>query len=122
MVNVDSRLYERHPDWTIEIPGHAHSEGRNQRILDLTQTSVQDFIIAKMSEVFSSADISYVKWDMNRTFTDYYSRALPADDRGGGASLCDGPVSLYEGADREIFLRFYSKGVLREVTGLTLES
>ena len=82
MVNVDSRLYERHPDWTIEIPGHAHSEGRNQRILDLTQTSVQDFIIAKMSEVFSSADISYVKWDMNRTFTDYYSRALPAGRQG----------------------------------------
>ena len=43
MVNVDSRLYERHPDWTIEIPGHAHSEGRNQRILDLTQTSVRGF-------------------------------------------------------------------------------
>lgn len=79
MVNVDSRLYQRHPDWALDIPGRPHSEGRNQRILDLTQKEVQDFIIAKMSEVFSSAEISYVKWDMNRTFTDYFSRALPPE-------------------------------------------
>lgn len=79
MVNVDSRFYQRHPDWVLDIPGKPHSEGRNQRILDLTRTEVQDFVIAKMSEVFSSAEISYVKWDMNRTFTDYFSRALPPE-------------------------------------------
>lgn len=82
MVSVKSRLYEAHPDWTIEIPGKPHSEGRNQRILDLTRTEVQDYIIEAMSKVFSSADISYVKWDMNRTFTDYYSKALPAQRQG----------------------------------------
>ncbi len=82
MVNVKSRLYEMHPDWTVEIPGMPHSEGRNQRILDLTRTEVQDFIIEKMSGVFSSADISYVKWDMNRTFTDYFSCALPPERQG----------------------------------------
>lgn len=82
MVNVDSRLYEKHPEWTLEIPGKPHAEGRNQRILDLTRTEVQDFVIEKMSEVFSSAEISYVKWDMNRTFSDYFSGALPADQQG----------------------------------------
>lgn len=82
MISVKSRLYEAHPDWAIEIPGKPHSEGRNQRILDLTNVEVQDFIIEKMSEVFSSANISYVKWDMNRTFTDYYSAKLPADRQG----------------------------------------
>ncbi len=82
MVNVQSRLYEQHPEWVMDIPGKPHAEGRNQRILDLTRQDVQDFIIEKMSEVFSSADISYVKWDMNRTFTDYYSRALPAERQG----------------------------------------
>ena len=79
MVNVNSKLYEAHPEWVIEIPNKPHSEGRTQRILDLSQTEVQDFIIEKMTEVFSSADISYVKWDMNRTFTDYFSKALPAE-------------------------------------------
>lgn len=82
MVNVNSRLYEKHPDWTLEIPGKPHAEGRNQRILDLTRNEVQDFVIEKMSEVFSSAEISYVKWDMNRTFTDYFSAALPAEQQG----------------------------------------
>jgi alpha-galactosidase len=35
-----------------------------------------------MSDVFSSADISYVKWDYNRNFTDIYSAALPSDRQG----------------------------------------
>ena len=82
MVNVQSRLYEQHPEWVLDIPGKPHAEGRNQRILDLTRQDVQDFIIEKMSEVFASADISYVKWDMNRIFSDYYSRALPAERQG----------------------------------------
>ena len=82
MINVKSKLYEAHPDWVLQIPGKAHAEGRNQRILDLTRVEVQDFVIEKMSEVFSSADISYVKWDMNRTFSDYFSQALPANRQG----------------------------------------
>lgn len=82
MINVKSKLYEAHPDWVLQIPGKPHSEGRNQRILDLTKIEVQDFIIEKMSEVFGSADISYVKWDMNRTFTDYFSDSLPAERQG----------------------------------------
>lgn len=82
MINVKSKLYEAHPDWVLQIPGKSHSEGRNQRILDLTKKEVQDFIIEKMSEVFGLADISYVKWDMNRTFTDYFSEALPAERQG----------------------------------------
>ena len=45
----------------------------------MTYEAVQDYIIEKMSEVFSSADISYVKWDMNRIFSDYYSKNLPPE-------------------------------------------
>jgi len=82
MVNVKSKLYEQHPDWVLQIPGKPHCEGRNQRILDLTKTEVQDYIIDKMTQVFSSADISYVKWDMNRIFSDYYSDSLPAEKQG----------------------------------------
>lgn len=82
MVNVKSKLYEAHPEWVIQHPNNPHAEGRNQRILDLTQTVVQDYIIEKMSDVFSATDIKYVKWDMNRTFTDYFSQDLPADQQG----------------------------------------
>lgn len=82
MINVKSKLYEEHPEWVLQIPEKPHSEGRNQRILDLTRKEVQDFVIEKMSEVFSSAEISYVKWDMNRIFSDYYSSALSAEKQG----------------------------------------
>ena len=82
MVNVNSHLYQAHPDWTIEIPGKPHAEGRNQRILDLTRTEVQDYIIETMTKVFSSAEISYVKWDMNRSVCDVYSH-VAAQNRNG---------------------------------------
>ncbi len=79
MINVDSNLYRNHPDWAIDIPGMHHSEGRNQRILDLCNPEVVDYIIAKMIDVFSTPGLSYVKWDMNRNFSDYYSKYLPAN-------------------------------------------
>ncbi len=82
MICTRSRLYEAHPNWAIQIPGKNHSEGRNQRILDLSNPEVQDFLIEKMTEVFGSANIVYVKWDMNRIFSDYYSQYLEADRQG----------------------------------------
>ena len=82
MVNVQSELYRAHPDWALAIPGKPHSEGRNQRILDLTNPAVCDYLTEKMTEVFSSAEISYVKWDMNRVFSDAYSPYLPAQQQG----------------------------------------
>lgn len=82
MVNTESRLYREHPGWTMEIPGRAHSEGRNQRILDLANPEVVDYMTDAMRKVFSSANIRYVKWDMNRTFLDYYSPFLPPEKQG----------------------------------------
>ena len=82
MVNVNSNLYQNHPEWVMDLPGKPHSEGRNQRILDLANVEVQDFIIEEMSKVFSSAEISYVKWDMNRIFSDVYSKSLQAEQQG----------------------------------------
>ena len=82
MVNVKSKLYQAHPDWSMAIPGQLHSEGRHQRILDLCNPEVVDFMTEKMTQVFSSADIRYVKWDMNRIFSDVYSPYLPAERQG----------------------------------------
>jgi alpha-galactosidase len=82
MVNTNSRLYEQHPDWAMAIPGRAHSEGRNQRILDLANPQVQDHLIDTLSHLLSSAEISYVKWDFNRVFSDVFSPSLPAARQG----------------------------------------
>ena len=82
MVNTESELYKTHPDWAMAIPGKLHSEDRNQRVLDLANPEVTEFLINKMTEVFSSADISYVKWDMNRIFSDIYSPYLLPERQG----------------------------------------
>ena len=82
MVSEESGIYMTHPEWVIRIPEKHHSLGRNQMILDLTRTDVQDHIIKVMTMLFSSCNISYVKWDMNRTFTDIFSQALPKERQG----------------------------------------
>ena len=75
MVSPESELYKKHPDWCIHVPGVRKSHGRNQYILDLSRDEVCDYIIDVMSELFASADISYIKWDMNRNMTEIASAA-----------------------------------------------
>lgn len=76
MVNENSDLYREHPEWAVKIPEREHKVGRNQMLLDLTRDEVQDYLIQSMSRVFSAGKISYVKWDMNRNFSDRYSSSL----------------------------------------------
>ncbi len=82
MVNVNSQCYREHPQWSMEIPGQPHSEGRNQRILDLANPEVQEYLITQMTEIFSTPGVAYVKWDYNRIFSDYYSQYLPPERQG----------------------------------------
>ncbi len=79
MVNVNSELYRAHPEWVMEIPGKPHSESRTQRILDFSNPDLVEYMTEAMKKVFSSGNIAYVKWDMNRIFSDYYSPCLPAE-------------------------------------------
>ena len=64
-VNPDSDLYRTHPDWALTdaLPDVL---GRHQLLLDLTKPEVRDYIVENVSKVLDSAEISYVKWDMNR--------------------------------------------------------
>ncbi len=82
MVNTDSQFYHSHPDWVMEIPQRLHSEGRNQRVLDLANPAVVEHLIETMSGIFSTNGIAYVKWDMNRILSDIYSPYLPVQQQG----------------------------------------
>ena len=64
-VNPDSDLYRAHPDWALtdQFP---QVLGRNQLLLDLTKPEVRDYIVKNVSKILDTANISYVKWDMNR--------------------------------------------------------
>ena len=79
MVSPDSELYRNHPDWCIHINGRNRNLSRNQLILDLSRGDVCRYITDSVSAILNSADISYVKWDMNRCFSDIGSDKLPSD-------------------------------------------
>ena len=64
-VNPDSDLYRAHPDWAL-TDDHSDLYGRHELLLDLTKPEVRDYIVENVSRVLDSANISYVKWDMNR--------------------------------------------------------
>ena len=76
MVNPDSDLYRAHPDWAVTTPGKKPCLGRNQLLLDLTRPEVRDYIVENVSRVIDEAQLSYVKWDMNRHMSDAYSPLL----------------------------------------------
>ena len=82
MVNKDSNLYRAHPDWILHVPQRASCHGRNQYVLDFSRKEVVDCIYDMMYKILSESKISYIKWDMNRSITECYSVALPADRQG----------------------------------------
>ncbi len=82
MISPDSDLYRAHPDWAIAVPGRAAAMAREQYVLDLTRKEVRDYAYECVAQILRSANIEYVKWDMNRPLCDIGSAALPADRQG----------------------------------------
>lgn len=70
MVNPDSDLYRAHPDWVYHFQNRPRSTGRNQYVLNLARPDVQAFIIDFMDDLLSNNDIKFIKWDMNRHFSE----------------------------------------------------
>jgi len=82
MISPDSDLYRAHPDYAIAIPGREPSLCRNQYVLDLTRKEVRDYAYECVAKILRSANIEYVKWDMNRQLSDIGSLEFPADQMG----------------------------------------
>jgi len=82
MVNEDSDLYRLHPDWAIRLPNRKPSLGRNQLILDMANPDVIQYLKDALSDLFNQANITYVKWDMNRNISDVFSHYLDIKDQG----------------------------------------
>ena len=82
MISPDSNLYRKHPDWAIAIPGKTPGLARNQLVLDFSRKEVVDYVYGKMETILKSANIEYVKWDMNRPLSDIGSAYLPSERQG----------------------------------------
>ena len=82
MVSEDSCLYREHPDWVLNPGDRPCTRGRYQLVLDYTREEVRDYIFQALQKLLDNANVSYLKWDMNRALTQVWSAALPAERQG----------------------------------------
>lgn len=64
MVNPDSDLYRKHPDWRLGPADQV--TGRHQMVLDLGRAEVRENLFQQVSAVLTEYPIDYIKWDHNR--------------------------------------------------------
>ncbi len=81
MISPDSDLYRAHPDWCLHVSGRTRTEERNQLILDLTREEVREYVTDSVCSALREGRADYLKWDMNRNMTEYFSPALPPERR-----------------------------------------
>ena len=82
MVSEDSDLYREHPEWAIKIPGRNPMRSRYQLVLDMSNPEVIEYLYNSISDILKNNNIEYVKWDMNRSISDWYSTCLPSSRQG----------------------------------------
>lgn len=96
MVNEDSDLYRKHPDWAFAVPGKKPVRSRNQLVLDFSRKEVVDYIYDSIIKVIESGNIEYIKWDMNRSIANVYSN----EDKYQGNVYYDYVLGLYDFLER----------------------
>lgn len=82
MISKNSNLFREHPEWMLSTPGRHTSCGRYQYVLDFSNPHVVDEIARQMEDILDHANVSYIKWDMNRSLSDVYSCHFPAEEQG----------------------------------------
>lgn len=98
MVNEDSDLYRSHPEWVYQIPEKQPVLGRNQLVLDFSNLEVVDYIYEKISTLLASANIEYIKMDMNRSIADVYSSL--AHRQNYGSTMYEYVLGVYDFLER----------------------
>jgi alpha-galactosidase len=82
MVNPDSDLYRKHPDWVLNFPGRPRTEARNQLVLNLARQDVRDHIFHVLDDLLTQNDIAFFKWDYNRNWSEPgWSERKPEDQQ-----------------------------------------
>ena len=77
MVNPKSELFEKHPDWAIQLPNRETYYYRNQLVLDLSNPKVQDFVYGVVDKILTeNPEVAFFKWDCNSPITNVYSPYL----------------------------------------------
>src|SRR6266478_5625972 len=81
MVNPNSDLYRKHPDWILNFTGRPHTEGRNQLMLNLARPDVRDYVFRFLDKLLNENDIAFLKWDYNRNWSEPGWPAVTPEDQ-----------------------------------------
>lgn len=98
MISEDSKLYKAHPDWAFSIPGRKPVRGRYQLVLDFSRKEVVDNIYSQIKKVIDSANVEYIKMDMNRSIMDVCTAV--AKEQNQGKILYDYVLGVYDFLER----------------------
>lgn len=81
MVNENSELYRKHPDWILHFNGRPRTQGRSQFVLNLALPQVQEYIVGFLDKLLRENDIAFLKWDANRNFSEPGWPQVPPDEQ-----------------------------------------
>ncbi len=81
MVNPNSDLYRKHPDWAMNFPGRPRTEARNQLLLNLAREDVKEYVFQWLDQLVTDNDIAFLKWDYNRNWAEPGWDAVPPEDQ-----------------------------------------
>jgi len=70
MVNPDSDLARRHPDWILRGRLALPPSARQQQVLDLAHPEAYAYIAERLHAILGEHEIAYLKWDHNRDLVD----------------------------------------------------
>ncbi|MEL0635684.1 alpha-galactosidase [Marinomonas sp. TI.3.20] len=69
MVNPDSDLFRAHPEWALQLPQYDAALARHQLVLNLAEPDAYAYIRERLFSLLTEYPIDYIKWDMNRDYT-----------------------------------------------------
>lgn len=78
MINEDSQLFKKHPEWVLKLDGYEQPSGRWQYVLDLQNDDCFNYLFDRVDEILSNNNVAYVKWDMNRELVQPGHQGRPA--------------------------------------------
>jgi alpha-galactosidase len=81
MVNPNSDLYRKHPDWAMNFPGRPRTEARNQLVLNLAREDVKEYVLGFLDKLVTENDIAFLKWDYNRNWSEPGWDAVPVAEQ-----------------------------------------
>jgi alpha-galactosidase len=81
MVNPNSDLYRKHPEWVLNFPGRPRTELRNQLVLNLARSDVREYVFGFLDDLLKQNDIAFLKWDYNRNWAEPGWDATATEDQ-----------------------------------------